>query len=94
MISYKFTNVNREIAAKIAHDIINELADKRNFDTFTLTLNIDSDESDIEVIKHPRFGCDSELNVNDEIDDVSESIPDDGNKELAVEYRRVMREEG
>jgi hypothetical protein len=27
-------------------------------------------------------------------DDVFESIPDDGNKELAVEYRRVMREEG
>lgn len=27
-------------------------------------------------------------------DDVFESIPDDGNKELAEEYRRVMREEG
>lgn len=27
-------------------------------------------------------------------DDVFESIPDDGNKALAVEYRRVMREEG
>lgn len=27
-------------------------------------------------------------------DDVFESIPDDGNKELAAEYRRVMREEG
>jgi hypothetical protein len=26
-------------------------------------------------------------------DDVFESIPDDGNKELAAEYRRVMREE-
>lgn len=27
-------------------------------------------------------------------DDVFEQIPDDGNKELAAEYRRVMREEG
>lgn len=27
-------------------------------------------------------------------DDVFESIPDDGNKSLAAEYRRVMREEG
>ena len=27
-------------------------------------------------------------------DDVFEGIPDDGNKELAEEYRRVMREEG
>ena len=80
MISYKFTNVSREIAAKIAHDIINELADKRNFDTFTLTLNIDSDESDIEVIKHPRFGCDSELNVNDEMDDVSDEAKDTAKK--------------
>lgn len=51
MISYRFKNVNREIAAKIAQDIINELADKRNFDTFSLTLNVNGDESDIEVIK-------------------------------------------
>ena len=27
-------------------------------------------------------------------DDVFEGIPDDGNKELAAEYRRVIREEG
>ena len=27
-------------------------------------------------------------------DDVFESIPDDGNKQLAAEYRRVIREEG
>jgi hypothetical protein len=54
MISYRFTNVSREIAAKIAQDIINELADKRNFDTFTLTLNINVDESDVEVIKEAK----------------------------------------
>ena len=80
MIRYNFTNVSREIAAKIAQDIINALADKRNFDTFTLTLDMDGDESDIEVIKHPRFGCASELKVNDEMDDVSDEAKDAAKK--------------
>ena len=80
MISYRFTNVNREIAAKIAQDIINELADKRNFDTFSLTLNVNGDESDVEVIKRPRFGCDSELKINDEMDDVSDEAKDAAKK--------------
>lgn len=51
MIRYNFTNVSRERLAKIAQDAITALADKRKFDTFTLTLDMDGDESDIEVIK-------------------------------------------
>lgn len=54
MIRYNFTKVSREIAAKIAQDIITALVDKRNFDTFTLTLDMDGDESDIEVIKEAK----------------------------------------
>ena len=80
MIRYNFTNVSRERLAKIAQDAITALADKRNFDTFTLTLDIDGDESDIEVVKHPRFGCDSELKINDEMDDVSDEAKDAANK--------------
>lgn len=51
MIRYNFTKVNREQLAKIAINAINALADKRKFDTFTFTLDMDGDESDIEVIK-------------------------------------------
>lgn len=80
MIRYNFTNVSREIAAKIAQDAITALADKRKFDTFTLTLDMDGDESDVEVIKRPRFGCDSELKINDEMDDVSDEAKDAAKK--------------
>ena len=51
MIRYNFTKVSREQLAKIAENATKALADKRNFDTFTLTLDMDGDESDIEVIK-------------------------------------------
>ena len=51
MIRYNFTKVRREQLAKIAENAIKALADKRNFDTFTFTLDMDGDESDIEVIK-------------------------------------------
>lgn len=51
MIRYNFNKVSREQLAKLAVNAINALSDKRNFDTFKLTLDIDGDESDIEVIK-------------------------------------------
>lgn len=51
MIRYRFTNVRREQLAKIAENAIKALADKSNFDTFTFTLDIDGDESDIETVK-------------------------------------------
>lgn len=54
MIRYNFTNVSRERLAKIAQDAITALADKRKFDKFTLTLDMDGDESDIEVIKEAK----------------------------------------
>lgn len=54
MIRYNFTNVSRERLAKIAQDAITALADKRNFDTFTFRLDMDGDESDIEVIKEAK----------------------------------------
>lgn len=55
MIRYNFTKVSREQLAKIAENAIKALADKRNFNTFTLTLDMDGDESDIEVIKVDKF---------------------------------------
>lgn len=54
MIQYNFKKVSREQLAKIAENAIKALADKRNFDVFTLTLEVDCDESDIEVIKGGR----------------------------------------
>ena len=51
MIRYIFNKVSREQLAKIAVNAINALADKRNFDTFSFTLDVDGDESDIEVVK-------------------------------------------
>ena len=51
VIRYKFNKVSREQLTKIAVNAINALADKRNFETFVLTLDIDGDESSIEVIK-------------------------------------------
>ena len=55
MIRYNFTKVRREQLANIAENAIKALADKRNFDTFTFTLEVDGDESDIEVIKAEKF---------------------------------------
>lgn len=54
MIKYNFTKVSREQLAKIAENAIKALADKRNFDVFTFTLEVDGDESDIEVIKEEK----------------------------------------
>ena len=54
MIRYNFTKVSREQLVKIAENAIKALADKRNFDVFTLTLDVDGDESDIEVIKEAK----------------------------------------
>ncbi len=54
MIRYNFTNVSREQLAKIAENAIKALADKRNFDRFTFTLDMDGDKSDIEVIKEAK----------------------------------------
>lgn len=51
MIKYNFTKMSREQLAKIAENAIKALADNRNFDVFTFTLDVDGDESDIEVIK-------------------------------------------
>lgn len=51
MIRYNFTKVSRAALTKIVQNGIIALADKANFDTFTLTLDMDGDESDIEVIK-------------------------------------------
>jgi len=50
MISYKFTNVSREALVKILQEAITALADKNNFDTFTLTLDTDC----VEVIKEEK----------------------------------------
>ncbi len=55
MIRCNFTKVSREQLAKIAENAIKALADKRNFDSFSFTLDIDGDESDIEVIKAEKF---------------------------------------
>lgn len=54
MFRYKFNKVSREQLTKIAENAIKALADKRNFDTFTFTLDVDGDESDIEVIKEAK----------------------------------------
>ena len=54
MIRYNFTKVSREQLAKIAEKAIKALADKRNFDVFTFTLDVYGDESDIEVIKETK----------------------------------------
>lgn len=54
MIKYNFTKMSREQLAKIAENAIKVLADKRNFDVFTFTLEVDGDESDIEVIKEAK----------------------------------------
>lgn len=54
MIRYNFTKVSREQLAKIAENAIKALADKRNFDIFTLTLEVDGDESNIEIIKEAK----------------------------------------
>lgn len=51
MLKYVFQKVSREQLAKIAENAIKALADKRNFDMFTVTLECDGDESDIDVIK-------------------------------------------
>lgn len=55
MIKYNFTKMSREQLAKIAENAIKALADKRNFDVFTFTLEVDGNESDIEVIKVDKF---------------------------------------
>lgn len=55
MIRNNFTNVSREQLAKIAEKAIKALADKRNFDKFTLTIDVDGDESDVEVIKEAKY---------------------------------------
>ena len=54
VIRYNFNKVSRDQLAKIAENAIHALADKRNFDTFIFTLDIDGDESDIEVIKETK----------------------------------------
>ncbi len=51
MIKYIFRKLSRKQLAKMAENAIEALADKRNFDVFTFTLDVDGDESDIEVIK-------------------------------------------
>ena len=51
VIKYVFRKLSREQLAKMAENAIKALADKRNFDVFTFTLDVDGDESDIEVIK-------------------------------------------
>lgn len=54
MIKYVFRKLSREQLAKMAENAIKSLADKRNFDVFTFTLDVDGDESDIEVIKEAK----------------------------------------
>lgn len=54
MIKYVFRKLSREQLAKMAENAIKALADKRNFDVFTFTLDVDGDESDIEVIKEAK----------------------------------------
>ena len=54
MIKYVFRKLSREQLAKMAENAIKALADKRNFDMFTFTLDVDGDESDIEVIKEAK----------------------------------------
>ena len=56
MIRCNFTKVSREQLAKLATNAIDALSDKRNFDTFTVTLDVDGDESDIEVTREYRGG--------------------------------------
>ena len=41
MISYKFHNVSRKALLKIVQEGITALADKNNYDTFTLSLDTD-----------------------------------------------------
>lgn len=54
MIEYVFRKLSREQLAKMAENAIKVLADKRNFDVFTFTIEVDGDESDIEVIKEAK----------------------------------------
>ncbi len=54
MMEYVFRKVSRGQLAKIAENAIKALADKRNFDVFTFTLEVDGDESDIDVIKEAK----------------------------------------
>lgn len=54
MIKYVFRKLSREQLAKMAENAIKALADKRNFDVFIFTLEVDGDESDIEVIKEAK----------------------------------------
>lgn len=54
VITYNFKKLSREQLAKITENAIKALADKRNFDTFILTLYVDGDESDVEVIKEAK----------------------------------------
>lgn len=54
MIEYVFRKLSREQLAKMAENAIKALADKRNFDVFTFTIDVDGDESDIEVIKEAK----------------------------------------
>ena len=82
MIRYAFKKVNREQLAKIAVNAIFALADKRKFDTFIFTIDVDCDESDIEVIRPSRFGCGSELKINDEMDDVSDWAKEEAKKKI------------
>lgn len=56
MIRHNFKKVSREQLTKLAINAINALSDKRNFSTFTLTLDVDGDESCIEVVKPKRAG--------------------------------------
>jgi hypothetical protein len=49
VIKYVFRKFSREQLAKMAENAIKALADKRNFDVFTVTLDVDGDESDMEV---------------------------------------------
>ena len=51
MIRYNFNKVSREQLTKLVINAINELSDKRNFDNFALTLDVDGYESDVEVIR-------------------------------------------
>lgn len=52
MVRYKFTKMSRESLTAIAENAIKALADKRNFDMFTFTLDVLSDESSV-VVEEP-----------------------------------------
>lgn len=49
MTRYKFTKMSRESLAALVENVVKALADKRNFDTFTLMLDVDGDESNAVV---------------------------------------------